>query len=56
MNIITVTTNTVSRGDSVSLSAEECPEGWLLKFLIHAASNTPYPQTLSAVFPMKTDL
>ena len=31
MNIITVTTNTASGGDSISLSAEECPEGWLFK-------------------------
>ena len=31
MNIITVTTNTVSGGDSVSLSAEECSDGWFFK-------------------------
>lgn len=31
MNIITVTTNTASGGDSVSLSAEECPDGWFFK-------------------------
>ena len=31
MNIITVTTNTASGRDSVSLSAEECPDGWFFK-------------------------